>query len=364
MDLSYLRLYDFRNFMELDVSFSKGINIFYGDNAQGKTNLLEAIFFICSLKTHRASRENELIYYEKPLAYVKGVFNTRTGIVEREVTAHQKHKKTVKEGGKNKTKWSELSPDIGAIFFSPDDLEIIKGQPSVRRKFIDDILYHIRPGYYRYLQGYYRVLSHRNALLKNIKKNISLPKMLDPWDIQLAEFGSQLVKERLKLLDVFSFLTTEFFIKFNKNKAILEIKYISSVNIDDVNSLKQEFLKLLKAQRNTDIKRTYTTIGPHRDDIQFLINGRDARTFGSQGQQRLLSLCLKFAHRELFFKEKGEYPILLLDDVMSELDSSRRKLILESEQNQVFITTTDLSLVPDDILEKSTTFYINSGQLR
>ena len=214
------------------------------------------------------------------------------------------------------------------------------------------------------MQGYRRVLSQRNSLLKTIKTNRRIIQTLDSWDEQLAEFGSQLIKERLKVLYKISALSIEYFKDFVGNDVDLRINYLNTIKSKDSKSLKQDFLEALKACREKDILRRYTSVGPHRDDIEFLIDGMNVRHYGSQGQQRILVLCIKFAHRNLLFREKGEYPILLLDDVMSELDSHRRRLILEREENQVFITTTDLKFIPDEILSKSTLYSVKNGVLR
>ncbi|RKL64528.1 DNA replication/repair protein RecF [Thermoanaerobacteraceae bacterium SP2] len=363
MYLSHLRLFDFRNFKELDVSFSPGINILYGDNAQGKTNLLESIFFLSNLRSERAVRDQQLIMYTRPLAFLRGVFETCAGPVEREVTVYSDKKKVVKEGGNQKNRWSEICEDISAVFFSPDDLNLIKGEPSLRRKFLDTVIYHIKPGYIKYLQVYYRVLAHRNTLLKAVKKNPSLSDNIDPWDLQLCDTGSRIFTERLKFLERIGPDILEIFKKFTGGNTDFKINYINSVNFMSRDSIRQDFLKTLKGSREKDIARSFTTCGPHRDDIQFLLDGHDARFFGSQGQQRMLVLCLKMAQAKILFRERGEPPIMLLDDVMSELDLTRRKLIVENHGSQVFITTTDLKFIPDEILAKSKLYQVRAGSL-
>lgn len=364
MYLANLRLYDFRNFAELDVTFKKGINVFYGDNAQGKTNMLEAIYFLATLKPARAFREQELVRHERPLAFVKGIFNTEAGPVDRQVTVHRDRKKTVQEGESVKTKWSELSPSISAVYFSPDDIDIVKGQPAGRRRFIDNIIYQVRPGFYKYLQGYQRVLTQRNMLLKAIKLKPNLEKTLESWDEQLSEFGAQLIRERLKVLHQISSMAEDYFKIFTKESQSLKISYKSEIDVSDIESIKEDFKKKLGAYRETDMQRSYTTVGPHRDDIDFFIEGKHVKHYGSQGQQRLVVLCLKFAQRNLLYTQRGEYPILLLDDVMSELDIHRRQLILKQDNQQVFITTTDLKLLPEDILNKSFLYSVKAGALR
>lgn len=361
MILSKLRLYDFRNFEKLDIVFSNGINIIYGDNAQGKTNILEAIYFLTNLKPAIASREAQLVRFGRPLAYLKGVFKTDTGPVERDITLHKNKKKIIKEQGKKINRRDELISDIKTVFFSPDDLEIVKGEPQIRRKYIDMLLYQIRPSQYKYLKSYYKVLSHRNMLLKSIRKDPKLISALEPWDSQLSSLGSLLIKERLKVLEKVSKILKKLFSRYTQAESSLDIKYLSSVKIKDIDTLDKDFFELLKEKRNIDIMKTYTSIGPHRDDIQFLINNIDARYYASQGQQRLITLCTKFTEYYLIKSIYKTSPILLLDDVMSELDFIRRKLILEDKDKQVFLTTTDLSQFPKEILNNSKVFEIKSG---
>lgn len=364
MKLSKLRLYDFRNFEKLDIEFESGLNILYGDNAQGKTNVLESIFFLSNFEPAIASREAQLIRFGRPLAYLKGIFETDTGFIEREITLYKNKKKIVKEQGKKVNKRDEIISDIKTVFFSPDDLKIVKGEPQIRRKYLDMILYQARPALYKYLKSYYKVLSQRNMLLKSIKRNPKLINTLDPWDKQLSKFGALLIKERLKILKKLSRMVKKLFLRYTQGRSNLDIKYLSSVKISNLKNFDQEFLNLLKDKRSTDVMRTYTSIGPHRDDIQFLIDGIDARYFASQGQQRLITLCLKFTERDFIKEIYGTPPILLLDDVMSELDILRRRLILEDKKQQVLLTTTDFGQFPDDILKNSKTLKISSNVLR
>lgn len=363
MYLYNLRLYDFRNFSELNTKFNNGINIFYGDNAQGKTNLLEAIYFISELRAARAFKESELIKYERPLAFIKGEFKTNTGPITRQVTFYRDRKKEVKEGENKKNKRSDLCPDISAVYFSPDDVNLIKGEPGLRRRFIDNIVCQFRPTFYKYLQDYQRVLAERNMLLKSIKVKPELIKTLDPWDNQLIEFGFRVISERISMLSKISQKAKDYFKSFSPPESHLDIKYKSEIDFTNLSLIKKDYSKKLIENRKKDIGRSFTSLGPHRDDIEFLINGRDAKYFASQGQQRLITLCLKFAQRSLLSTEKGEFPILLLDDVMSELDEGHRKLILDDEKSQVFITTTDLKFIPDNILKKASLYLINNGRI-
>lgn len=364
MNIQSLRLYDFRNISELENRFSPGINILYGENAQGKSNILESIFYLSSLRPTRAVREVELIQHEKPLAFVRGSFDTRRGIVDRQVTLHRNKKKEVKEGETIKTRWSELFHPINAVYFSPEDLSLVKGEPALRRRFLDQIIFQVRPAHYKYLQGYYRVLSQRNALLKEIRKRSQSASSLDPWDEQMADLGSLLILSRLELIEKISAESRDYYKGITRHQNHLELKYKSSIDIEGKGSLREGFLHQLQSHRGVDIMRSYTTLGPHRDDVEFFIDGKEAKIFASQGQQRLLSLCLRFAQRKVLYLENGDEPILLLDDVMSELDLSKRRLILEGQGQQVFITTTDLSYIPEELLKHSQCFLVEDGKMR
>lgn len=364
MFISHIRLYNFRNFLELDVDFSDGLNVIYGDNAQGKTNLLESVYFLSSLKPERARHEANLIMYEKPEAFLKGVFDTYTGPVERDIILYRDKKKRVLENERHVKVWSEICDKIGAVFFSPEDLNMIKGDPSARRKFIDEAIFQIKPGYARLLQSYHKVLAHRNMLLKSLRKNPAFLDTLDSWDVELSEFGQRILKERLNFLEKMRPVIKEYFKNYTMGYYELDINYMSSIKASSPDSIKQSFIRQLKITRETDIRRTYTTCGPHRDDLKFTIDGQDVRFFGSQGQQRLLVLCLKMTQAKLFFMEKGCYPIMLLDDVMSELDAKKRKLILENQESQIFITTTDLEFIPQDIQKRSHKYLVQAGKLK
>lgn len=364
MHLSKIRLYNFRNFTEADVSFSPGINIIYGENAQGKTNMLEAVYFLACLKSDRASKESEMIRYDHEQTYLKGLFETEYGPVEREITLHNGGKKSVKENEITVRRWSMLCQEISAIFFSPDDLSLVKGEPSQRRRFLDNLIFQLKPVYLGYVKDYNRVLSQRNTLLKTIKKNPSLISSLDPWDEQLARLGAYIIRERLEGLQKIALEVKELYSRFTDGKVRLQVNYMNSVKYDNMDSLKMNFHKALLANRHVDISRSFTTLGPHRDDLRFLIDGRDMKYFGSQGQQRLLVLCFKLCQRELLYRERGQYPIMILDDVMSELDYNRRKHILDKHKSQVFITTTDMEQIPEEIKAQSSLYHMVSGKIR
>ncbi len=364
MYLYNLRLYDFRNFSELNTKFNNGINIFYGDNAQGKTNLLEAIYFISELRAARAFKESELIKYERPLAFIKGEFKTNTGPITRQVTFYRDRKKEVKEGENKKNKRSDLCPDISAVYFSPDDVDLIKGEPGLRRRFIDNIVCQFRPTFYKYLQDYQRVLAERNMLLKSIKVKPELIKTLDPWDNQLIEFGFRVISERISMLSKISQKAKDYFKSFSPPESHLDIKYKSEIDFTNLSLIKKDYSKKLIENRKKDIGRSFTSLGPHRDDILFFINGTEVKTYSSQGQQRTTLLSLKISELKYMKEETGELPVLLLDDVFSELDAERQKYLIEFIKDmQAIITCTNVEYLESLMLEGSRIYKVESGTI-
>jgi DNA replication and repair protein RecF len=366
LHLEKIRLFNFRNFKELEADFSKGLNIFFGDNAQGKTNLLEAIYFLCNLKPVRTNKEQYLIFLEERKAYLKGVFSTSSGSIDREIWLNSGEKKKVRECGVEKKRFSELFWQIHAVFFSPDDLSLVKGKPAERRRFLDLLISRLRPKYGRYLAEYNRVLFQRNILLKQLKHNRTLISALEVWDEQLSELGTAILKTRMDFLEKLYPWVKKYYLYFSRDERKLELKYENTCFTEKIlpDSFREAYALALRKSLPHDLESGFTQVGPHRDDLQFLLGGRDLRYFGSQGEQRTLCLSIKFAEMRMFFEVTGISPILLLDDALSELDKNRRKWILEEDKEwQVFVTTSDLSAIPDDILKKASVFRIEAGTL-
>lgn len=366
LHLEKLRLFNFRNFKELEAGFSEGLNVFFGDNAQGKTNLLEAIYFICNLRPMRAAKEQHLILFGEANAYIKGFFSTSSGPVDREVRLSISEKKKVLECGVEKKRFSELFWQIHAVFFSPDDLSLIKGRPAERRRFLDLVISRLKPQYGRYLAEYNRALMQRNMLLKQLKHNRTLVSALEAWDDQISELGVVILKARRAFLEKIEPWIKKYYIYFSRDERPLDVKYVNSAFSEDIppDSFREAFSDALRKSLPEDLKSGFTRVGPHRDDLNFLLGGRDLRYFGSQGEQRTLCLSLKFAERRIFFELTGISPILLLDDALSELDVNRRRWILEEDQLwQVFVTTSDLNAIPGDVLKRASVYKIKAGTL-
>ena len=338
MFIKNLSLMNFRNYNELNIELNSGVNIFIGDNAQGKTNIIESIYY-CSLgKSHRTSKDKELINWNKQDAYIRIFIGKQRLDKKIEIKIFKDGKKGIKINSIKIHKISELIGVFNVVIFSPEDLKIVKDSPSYRRRFLDIELSKIDNKYYYNLVQYNKVLDEKNALLKRYSEKMT--DIMDVYDEQLSSFGTFLIKERFKYIEKLNLKGKNIHKQITSEKENIEFKYLTS--IVDWSNVKQDLkIKLLKS-RSKDIERRTTSIGPHRDDFSITINNIDTRSFGSQGQQRTSVLTIKFSSLEIIKDEIGEYPVLLLDDVLSELDLSRQKYILNSIKNvQTIITCTD-----------------------
>lgn len=338
MIIENIKLENFRNYERLELEFNKKTNIFIGNNAQGKTNLIEAIYLSSMSKSFRTNTSSDLVKFDKDFAKV--IVNVKDDDIDRkvEIIIDRNSKKIIKKNGKLIRKTSELFNNIMIVIFSPDDLLIVKSDPIKRRTFIDRELCQLKPKYYLALTNYNKILKQKNALLKERNINSNLIEVLD---LQLAKEGTIISKYRkafcLELCKI-SNITQK---NITNNKEELVINYLNSYKNDEISE--ENLYNILKESRNKDIERGYTTVGPHRDDISFYVNGIDVKKYGSQGQQRTCALVLKLAEIELIKKETDKYPILLLDDVLSELDNERQELIISNlNMVQLFITTTEI----------------------
>ena len=363
MIIEGIKLINFRNYNNLSVLFNPNINIMVGRNAQGKTNLLEAIYICSTGRSFRTSRDREIIKFEKGEAYVGA--NLKVGELEKwtEIKLHREKSKRIKVNKIELKSYKELNTGLKVVVFSPEDLKLIKEGPNLRRSYLDSSISQLKPLYYYNLNRYYKILIQRNNLLKSIRYKSNLPDLIEVFDIQMARFGSLIILERESYINR---LLIEAKINHNvitKNMEILDIQYLRS--IEDGKSLIEIetcFLKILKESRKKDIETGTTNKGPHRDDFAISINGKDSKTYASQGQQRSIVLTLKLSEVEMIKKDTGYNPILLLDDVYSELDEERRiHLTKLFSKMQTFITLTDAVDIDGlDGYEKEF-FYINDG---
>ncbi|MFO7154006.1 MAG: DNA replication/repair protein RecF [Caldicoprobacter oshimai] len=364
--LKELTLNNYRNYQSLSLKFDGGRILFVGRNAQGKTNILESIFLTCTGRSHRTPRDSELIRWGQDSCYIKVLVERRVGYNSIEVFLSLKDKKRIKINGVTIQKLGQLMGHFNAVIFSPEDLRLVKEAPSERRRYMDMEISQIRPQYFYNLQQYNRILAHRNNLLKEIDKNPEAKKMLAVFDEQLSEVGAFIIKQRYEFIESLSKIAREIHARISSGAERLDIKYRPSIRASslDAGDIRKEFFAALEKNKWEDIQRGSTGVGCHRDDIGFEINGVDVRVFGSQGQQRTVALSLKLSDIELMYRETGEYPVLLLDDVMSELDEWRhRRLFEELGDVQVFVTATDLNSIPPCELEKFDIYEVEEGKV-
>lgn len=346
MWLKELQIHQFRNYKDVKLQFQPGLTVFLGQNAQGKTNLLEAIYFLALTRSHRTRLDKELTQFDTDNFRLQGVLSKLTGTLPLEIAWTSKGRMTKV----NHLKQARLSNYIGhmnVVLFAPEDLQLVKGSPSLRRKFMDMDLGQIKPTYLAELSQYQHILKQRNSYLKSSQKIDST--YLDVLDQQLAQSGARVIHHRLQFLADLETVARTQQEHLSEDQELLGIHYESSIDLqNDLQILVQELTKALLEKRQTDIFKRSTSVGPHRDDVRFSLNGIDAK-YGSQGQQRSLILSLKLAEIQLIKDVTRESPILLLDDVMSELDNQRQTRLLEaiSGDIQTFLTTTSLDHLQD-----------------
>lgn len=343
MYLSSLLLINFRNYCRQEISFHPGINVLSGGNAQGKTSFLEAIYYLSASRSFRAARESEMVRLGSDFFYLQGNFLIREGRCLAEIGYRRPHHLQIKLNGKL-FKRSDYIHKHPVVVFSPDDLFLIKEGPSVRRRFLDMESSRLKPLYYSRLRDYYRALRQRNQLLKEHRGGpFSDFSILDPWEQTLVKVGSWIVKERIQLLEDLENLAKNHFSRLTGGLERLSLGYISTINFGgEREQIERSFKEQLLKARSAEFRKGSTLVGPHLDDFAFLINGLDARKFASQGQQRSAVLALKMGEADLFNSSGDERAILLLDDVFSEFDESRRRHILQfisERDDQSFITT-------------------------
>lgn len=334
MYIKNLALKNYRNYESAGITFSEGINILYGDNAQGKTNILEAIYMAGTTKSHRGSRDREVIRFGEEESHIRA--DVVKNDMNRRIDMHlQKNKsKGIAVDMVPIRKSSELLGMIHMVFFSPEDLTIIKNSPAERRNFMDMELCQLDRMYVTYLTNYKKVLDQRNNLLKQIGFDRKKEDMLSVWNEQLVKYGIEIIRKRNDFIQMINEIIAGLHGELTSGRERLQLVY-------DKNTEAEDFLTELENRQESDIRYQTTQTGPHRDDIIFYINDMDVRRFGSQGQQRTVALSLKLAEIELVKKLIHENPILLLDDVMSELDRNRRDALLDSIRDiQTILTCT------------------------
>ena len=340
MYIEKIKLQNFRNYEQLELDLNKNINIIYGENAQGKTNIIESIFLCAFGKSFRTSKEKEMIKFNKEKSLVEAFYQKkdRDGKIKIELG----NKKQISLNGIKIKKLSELLGNINIVIFTPEDINILRDGPAKRRRFLDMMIGQLRPNYVYNLNMYTKTIEQRNNYLRQIKEENKPEDMLEIWDEKLAEYGEKVYIYRKEFIEKLYNKINETHGNITDNKETLKIEFIS--NCDN----KEKYLKLLKERRKLDIIKGFTTKGIHRDDFVIYINGKEVNIYGSQGQNRTVVLSLKIAELNVIYEEIGEYPILLLDDFMSELDEVRRKNFLNNIKNtQVILTCTEKIDLPE-----------------
>ena len=353
MYINKIILTNFRNYGHQEIDLNKNINVIYGDNAQGKTNILESIFLSSFGKSFRTNKEKELIKFEQDKLMIETHYQKkdRNGKIKIEIG----NKKQITVNGIKIKKLSEILGNINIVMFTPEDINILKDGPTGRRRFLDMMIGQLRPNYVYNLNLYMQTLEQRNNYLKQIKEENKSQEMLEIWDEKLAEYGEKVFLYRKEFIDKIIKKINDIHKKITDQKEELCFEYTSNC------SQKEEYLRLLKERRKLDIIKGFTTKGIHRDDFVIYINGKEVGIYGSQGQNRTVILSLKLAELNVIYDEIGEYPILLLDDFMSELDEKRRKNFLKNIKNtQVIITGTEQINIPD--LEYNL-YHIRKGEI-
>ncbi len=372
MFVDNIKLNNYRNYEQAQIQLEKGINVIYGSNAQGKTNILESIYLFATGRSHRTNKDIELIKFNSDYAKVKIKFINEENDRENygEIKLYKDRKKRIEINFLPINKLSELMGFFNVVMFNPDDLDLIKEGPINRRRFIDICISQIKPKYFYNLQKYMKILEQRNALLKNIKKEKkTIIESLQIWNEKLSEYGAAITVDRQIFIKDIKKYARDVHLNISKGKENLDVEYIASAKDKkkdnkkkDIKQIKYEFEEKLKENEEKDINNGITSVGPHRDDIIFKLNNLNAKNYGSQGQQRTVVFSLKMAEMEYMKQSLNEYPILLLDDIMSELDEERQKYIIENIENkQVIITCTNINTI--NIKKDITLFKVKNGRI-
>lgn len=365
MIVTELRFENYRNLKNNTVIPAENVNVIYGENAQGKTNLIEAIWLFCGGHSFRGSKESEMIAFDNK--YFRLGMNFFSGGREQSADiAFGQNRKQIRINGVERSSSSYLTEVFSAVVFSPEHLNLIKRGPNIRRRFIDAAICQHRIRYASLLSKYQQIINQRNALLKDIRKHSELKDTLAIWDDSLITVGAMIMKERYDYLKMLREPAKTYHLGISAEKETLDIEYQSTTKTeenDDIGTLTEKLRAAFDASQREDFYTGYTSVGPHRDDLDFKINGISVRRFGSQGQQRSTVLSLKLSEAELLYQKNEERPVILLDDVLSELDNNRQDFLLNKvEAYQVFVTCCEES--NKEQLKNGKVFYIDNGVVR
>ncbi len=376
MLLKKLKLTDFRNYSEFEEDFKELKIIIIGQNAQGKSNILEAINLLATSKSERAERDSDLIHWGKDFALIFADIERKDGSskIALQINSSGRRKLKINDVAK-KAPQADLLGNFFAVMFSCDDLYLIKGSPSIRRSWLDSVLFQLDSKYHRSLHDYQKSISQKNALLKSGRENPIARKELkiqtEIWNEQIINSGTEIIYTRLEFLKEISPYSSELLKNISMRTEDLGLKYLCTINKNEMEipnektNIKSLFKASLENSFEEECARGQSVIGPHRDDLQFQLNGREARSFASQGQQRSIILSLKLGEVQVIEKRKNEMPVLLLDDVFAELDEKRQDFLLHNlpENIQIFLTTTHISDVQKEFIKGAHIIEIKTGKI-
>ena len=361
MKINNIEIQNFRNLEYLTTDFDD-INIIYGENAQGKTNLLEAVYLFTGSKSFRGVKDSQLVQFSKDFSKLKAEFYSNKREQNAEILIKNKRSATL--NGIKKSTPAMLGDDIKAVIFSPVHLSMVKDGPIERRKFIDNALCQLNSNYRNALKEYNRCLAQRNIVLKDMQQYGGLDDILYVWNMNFAKSGSRIIYQRQKYIEALLPYAKEIFKGLSSGKEDIDLILKGSFDYEDLTAaeIEEQLLEELEKNKSVDILNKNTSIGAHRDDLEIFINGREARIFGSQGQQRSCVIALKLAESSLLHEKTETMPVALLDDVMSELDEKRQDYILNHiKEWQVFITCCDKNTILR--LKKGKTIHLENGKI-
>ena len=366
MRIEHLKLVNFRNYSNLEINFNSNVNIFVGDNGKGKTNILESIYVLSLTKTNRSSLTDNLIKFDEEISKIEGLIK-RDDLIKKQMVYLTKNSKQIFINNKEMRRIKDYISSFCVISFTPDDLEIIKGSPNIRRNMLNIDISQLHNNYISYLNEYNQIIKIRNEYLKkmNLDGNNDI-RYLEVVNDKMIEKGIKIYKYRYDFFCMINEFLSKIFKKLT-NLDSLNIKYETSFDLDDFNEevVKKKYQEKLKKNFKIELMQGVTLTGPHRDDFSFYLNGINMRNFASQGQQRLAVIALKISEIYLFKKEINEYPVLLLDDIFSEIDTKKRNKIIKFllKDIQSIITTTDINDIEKDLLKEATVFKVNNSKV-
>jgi DNA replication and repair protein RecF len=368
MYITELELRNYRNYDTLNMTFENKVNVILGENAQGKTNVMESIFVLAMAKSHRTSNDKDLIRWDEEYAKIKGRIQKHSSSVPMELVISKKGKKA-KYNHIEQRKLSQYVGNMNVVMFAPEDLHLVKGSPQVRRRFIDMEIGQVSPVYLYDIGQYQKILLQRNHYLKQLQlRKATDETMLEVLTEQFTQVSVKIIQKRFEFIKMLEEWAKPIHTGISRGLETLKIVYKPSLDVSDEldwSTMIKRFEEKFALIKKREIERGVTLVGPHRDDLQFLVNERDIHTFGSQGQQRTTALSVKLAEIELIHSEIGEYPILLLDDVLSELDDYRQSHLLNTIQGKVqtFVTTTSIDGIDHQTLKEASTYSVEAGHM-